>query len=245
MIIDDLVILGRSCPDRTRNGRNTVCVGGYSPKLGFIRVYPTRIDFPMKRWDIVKVEVGRSNRDIRKESWKIVGSRAEWQRLSEKIETVGKLKKRDEKEKLVFNNVDGCITTLQKSGRSLGIIKPEIENFYFAKRKKYDGLIQLEFNSTSPTGMKNPLKTKKHYPVIPRIKYRCSNCGAKTGHDQQVLEWGCYEWIRRFPEKKEQLWENLRLTDPDYDIFFLVGNLNYHPRSFMIISVLRFKREPK
>lgn len=46
--IDDVVILGRGVPELISDGRVTVCVAGYSDKLGFVRLYPTRIDSPLK-----------------------------------------------------------------------------------------------------------------------------------------------------------------------------------------------------
>ena len=57
--IDDLIILGRSVPTEMRNGRRTICVGGYSPTYGFIRLYPTFYDFDISRWSIIEVKVER------------------------------------------------------------------------------------------------------------------------------------------------------------------------------------------
>ena len=57
--------------------------------------------------------------------------------------------------------------------------------------------------------------------------------------DQQVLEWGVYEWLRKNPDKKDQVWENLRLNSDKHVIYLLVGNQFLHRNSFMIISVLR------
>ena len=74
MIIDDLIILGRACPEPLKNGRVTVCLGGWSDKFGFVRLYPTRSDIRWKRWDIVRVDVERNPSDTRVESWKIAGS---------------------------------------------------------------------------------------------------------------------------------------------------------------------------
>ena len=78
----------------------------------------------------------------------------------------------------------------------------------------------------------------------PRIKYRCSNCRVGKGfHDQQLIEWGAYEWLRKSPEKAEQIWENLGLKDDAWDNYFFVGNMFQYPTAFIIISVLRFKKK--
>jgi hypothetical protein len=75
--VDDLVILGRSSPDRLRDNRISVCTAGYSRALGFIRLYPTRTDSPLRVWNIVSVQVERNPMDSRAESWKIVGAKSE------------------------------------------------------------------------------------------------------------------------------------------------------------------------
>jgi len=41
--IDDLIMLGRGAPDTMRDGRVTICAAGWSPTLGFVRIYPTSI----------------------------------------------------------------------------------------------------------------------------------------------------------------------------------------------------------
>ncbi|MEX2723145.1 MAG: hypothetical protein Q6367_004565 [Candidatus Freyarchaeota archaeon] len=85
-------------------------------------------------------------------------------------------------------------------------------------------------------------KVKDQYPIIPRIKYQCDNCKAKNPHDQQVIEWGFYEWIRKNPDKSEQVWENARIYSPTHEIFFFVGNLFRYRNKFLIISVLRLPK---
>ncbi|MDQ7027951.1 MAG: hypothetical protein Q9P01_06615 [Anaerolineae bacterium] len=85
MLLDDLIILGRACPEPLQNGRVTVCLAGYSYEHGLIRLYPTHPRMKMKRWDIVKIEVERNQQDTRAESWKIVGSRSNWDDLDKQI----------------------------------------------------------------------------------------------------------------------------------------------------------------
>jgi len=236
LIIDDLIILGRACPDRLRNGRITVCTAGYSHKHGFTRIYPTRIDSPLTQWNIVSVPVERSAGDRRKESWKIEGSRSEWPTLSQKIQVVGELK-RDKRLNLIANLVDDCVEEIRSEKRSLGIIKPTILKTFFAERTRYDRGIQRTLYG------RLPIIAKKNYRFQPRIIYRCSNCMVKTRrHNQQVLEWGVYEWMRKHPEKRNQVWENLRLYSEKHEIFFFVGNLRYRPHRYMIISVLRLPK---
>lgn len=233
MIIDDLIVLGRACPDRIQNGRLTVCTAGYSEKHGFVRIYPTKLDSPMKRWNVVEVPVERNQMDTRAESWKIQGSKSEWYKLSEKIKVVGKLPPKHGLN-LVTGLVDGCVRRINASKRSLGIIKPRIEKFYFGKRKLKRGE-QLDL-----MGQKLR-KTKEDYRLQPRIRYKCVG-PCDSSHDQQLLEWGVYEWMRKNPGKEDQVWKNLHLFSDRHQIFFFVGNQVLYRNAFMIISVLRLKR---
>ena len=239
MVIDDLIILGRACPEEIRNGRRAICTAGFSPKLGFIRIYPTRWDMPLRRWSIVKVPVEKPitpRYDGRPESWKIVGSKKEWHRLSEKIEVIGEYPKRKRPE-LIRRLVDNCILDIYESGRTLGIIKPKILGYYFEKQEDFKPFMQKTLDG------RFRIRVKEEFPIEPRIKYKCSGCRAKRGfHDQQLLEWGVYEWLRKYPDKAEQVWENLRLDDPEYEKFFFVGNIYQRPTAFIIISILRFKK---
>ncbi|RLI99113.1 MAG: hypothetical protein DRP00_00095 [Candidatus Aenigmatarchaeota archaeon] len=236
MVINDLIILGRGCPERIRNGRVTVCTAGYSPTHGFIRIYPTKMDMPLERWSIVRVPVERNPRDTRRESWKIVGSKTEWGKLHKKVEVVGELEPK-KRLNLIANLVDDCVEDIRKAKRSLGIVKPIIKKCYFSEREDYDASTQL-------TLLGYPVvKTKNQFPVTPRIRYKCSNCKSKSHHDQQVLEWGFYEWIRKCPDKKDQVWENARIFSKRHKIFFFVGSLFQHRARYVIISVLRIPKD--
>ncbi len=155
-VIDDLIILGRAVPETIRNGRTTICTAGYSHKLGFVRIYPTKHTSPLKRWNIVKVPVERDPRDTRRESWKIQGSKREWDRLDEKIEPVGRLRKKDLLN-LIANLTDGCVKDVNNVKRSLGIIKPEIRECYFCPEEDYDPYIQRTLFGPPPPKSKKTI----------------------------------------------------------------------------------------
>ena len=176
------------------------------------------------------MEVEKDARDTRNESWKIVGSKREWLRLNEHIKAIGDLPQKD-RANLIIKNLDGCVNDINDNRRSLGIIKPSVTECYFGIREGYTPSFQYSL-------FKRSLLGKKNFPLVPRIKYRCSNCKVNNVHDQQVIDWGFYEWLRKYPDKKEQVWKNARIGNLESDIYFLVGNQMLHRRSFMIISVL-------
>jgi hypothetical protein len=232
IVIDDLVVLGRSSPDTMKDGRVSVCVAGYSPHVGFIRLYPTRLDSPLRMWSIVQVPVERNEQDARVESWKIKGSKSEWPRLSDKITVVGEME-RENRLAFIMPLVSGCVADINEQRKSLGIVKPISKRCYLEDREDYDPSFQMTIFG------KVLISDKHKYGLQPRVAYKCEKCRAAQTHDQQILEWGVYEWFRKNPGEEEKVWDNLFSKESQQEILFLVGNLARHPSSFMVVSILR------
>jgi hypothetical protein len=237
MQIKDLIVLGRACPEPLKDGRVTVCLAGWSASEGFIRIYPTRYDTPCHQWDVIDIEVEKNEQDTRFESRKIVGSKTEWETLSSKIKIVGSVDKPAERANLLYNLKDRGVNYINNVKRSLGIIRPQIKQHYFRQNLKYSELFQMGLPGFTEL---DQVKVKRDFPYEPRVKYTCPDDPEDTTpHDQQILEWGFYEWIRKNPDNKEQVWENAQFNRADTDLYFLVGNQMAHRTSFMVISVLR------
>jgi hypothetical protein len=243
MLIKDLIILGRACPEPLSDGRVTVCMAGWSETLGFTRIYPTRTNMPWKRWDVVEVEVEQNERDNRVESWKIAGSKEEWDKLAEKVKIVSRINSNNERRNLVANLTDDCVNIINDQKRSLGIIKPDqIFNTYFSDNPDYGELFQMGLPGLTEL---DTIQTKRDFSSEPRIRYRCPKCQTQQGyHDQKILEWGFFEWFRKNPTNKEQVWENAGFGRENTDIYLFVGNQAAHRTSFLVISVLRIPTGP-
>ena len=238
IIADDLIVLGNAVPDVISDERITVCTVAYCKELGLVRIYPVPPVSYMKRWNIVRVPLERNPRDTRTESWKIQGSKSEWDQISRKIHLKGSV---EETQKLPLLEdlysrfgVD-CVEQLNDKLVSLGLIKPRIISYQLETREDFERSTQLSLDS------REPFLTIKNYPLRPVICYRCQNCKTKGPHSQQVLEWGIYEWLRRHPSETNKVWENLRMKESDYYRSFLVGNLALFRTSFVIISMFKKK----
>ena len=57
----------------------------------------------------------------------------------------------------------------------------------------------------------------------------------------QLLDWGCYQWIKKNPGHQQQIWANMGVGQPDWMHYFLVGNQANRRTSYMVINVLRQK----
>ena len=193
----------------------------------------------MKRWNVVSVPLEQTSRDTRQESWKVQGSKDEWPRLAEKIVLVDKISRRDQLTfpgRLYDEFGVGCIQDLNDKQLSLGLVKPTVLDCCMADREKVKHTVQTTLDSDTP------FLTIANYPKQPRVRYRCADCKSTNPHDQQIIEWGAYEFMRRNPDRPpEQCLTGLRLMNASYDKYFLVGNLAKHRTSFVVVSVFRFK----
>jgi len=238
---EDLVVLGNAVPDEISDNRITVCTVAYSKEHGLIRIYPVPPNSPMNhRWNVVSVPLERNKKDSRDESWKIQDSKTEWDSLASKIKLKRKLSRKEWVgliEHLKEHHSYGCIEDINDKRLSLGIIVPKILDKKLEKRKNVDTVFQTTLVN------ENLFMTINNYGVRPVISYRCPTCRTKKQqHNQGVIEWGVYESLRREQVHNDQVWHNLRIDDSDYDISFLVGNMNLHRSKFLIISVFRYKR---
>lgn len=229
--IDDLAILGRAAPEPIRDGRHTVCLGGYSESRGYVRLYPTQMWMEnCKRWNVISVPVERPNRDNREESFKIAGSREDWGNLHQKIRKTGELSKTDQIQ-LVDGLAGDCTIRLNEEHTSLGMVKPaEILDVYLESSD--DATVQMDLQG-------NQRKGKTDYKHSLYVKYRCENCDAKTHHDQHTIEWGVYRYWDKNGDP-EGVIDALDFNDDDTSHYFFVGNLNHRRQAYIIISVIRF-----
>ncbi|ELY97903.1 hypothetical protein [Natrialba asiatica] len=235
--INDLVVLGRAGPELISDGRHTVCLGGWSDKKGFVRIYPThRYTSHAKRWNVIEVPVEQDpSHDWRDESWKIQGSKRDWDDLYKKVEQVGRLD-RDDRIELTKQIPKTCANRLNDEKKSMGLVEPaEIHDAYL------EPIDDPEPIATDLTG--EELRSKNSYPHKLRIEYTCEDCEAKGNHDQHTIEWGIYRFWDKEPDNPEQVINNLRLLDDDYKKYFFIGNLKNQPRAFVIISIIRWKKE--
>lgn len=237
--INDLIILGRAVPERIKDGRTTVCVAGYSPTHGMVRIYPTRIDSPLRQWSIVRVRVERNPKDNRAESWKLAGS-TDWDNLNRNIDVIGELPK-SQHIPLVHSLTIPCVSMLnQPPYGSLGIVEPVMYRWWFDENEQYYQAHQPMFDIFEPEPA--VIRTKRDYPMQPRFEYRCGHqCQSRSQHNQQLLEWGCFEYIKKHDDYNQihDIWKNMGIGDKSWRHYFLVGNQANQRTSFMVINVIR------
>lgn len=84
--IKDMIVLGHGAPNQIRKigKRQGRCLCLWSDKTGFVRVYPVPYGY-VHDWEIINVQVRKSARDGRENSFVVNNYEKEWDNLSKRI----------------------------------------------------------------------------------------------------------------------------------------------------------------
>lgn len=235
MILDDFVILGRTVPEQTRDGRVVVCCAGYSDDLGGLaRIYPLPRFAKLPRWTVTRVplEADRPH-DQRFESFKVQADRQDMGAVDRAIERTSTLPATGRLAAVDRFRV-ASIGELNEKRLSLGIIVPDDLAYSFEYDHEADDcLMQFEGMETP-----RPENGRRSYLERPRIQFR----DEEGRHDLALNEWGVYEWLRKNPDRRRQVFDNLRFGDSDREARLLVGNLRHRRNAWVVIAYLSFEK---
>lgn len=212
-MIKQYTLVARAAADRSKKYGKSICSAGISPDDGLIRVYPILTETRMKAWDTYEIAVDRCKTDTRDESWQAD--------LSFAPHRIGKQDRYQCLGLLAGHNLASSIRQLNSDRKSLAVVVPDrINEMWFDHRDE----------ANADWG-------KEAVFEVPRIAYELAG---KT-HCHQILEIGCYEWLRCKKNDPAGLWDNLRFTDAEFRHMFLIGNQARYRNSWMIIAVLPIK----
>lgn len=248
-VIDDLVVLGRAMPEvRPRGGGSkAVCLAGISLSRGFVRLDPCPPQLPANRWTILEIEVGRKRRDLRAESYTPVNASTaydyvSWESVLQEFKVVGELTQKQDRRQLIERYLVDSIEDIKDRKQSLCLVKP-------TEILKAEWVENERFNKPYQTTMWDQLndewvQTIADYQHIPRMRFTVSGRMPKQGfHDMQYFGWDAYETYRKYPDKPDQFWKNLRIGDPEWELYLFIGNLAVYPTSYIIITAIHMKKE--
>lgn len=237
MILEDFVMLGTTVPEPNKDGRVFVCSAGVSREYGgLVRIYPLARRNVPRRWHRYRVPLEINPKDNRHGSYKIAGDRKPrtHETINARFQLVSKTVGGPRSELLAPYKISS-IQEANARRMSLAVIDPtEIELFF-------------EYNPSSPASPELRLFADspdtrvgagaKRFPFIPRLHFRDEG----GEHKLMLRDWGCYELMRKMPERREEMAEFLHLSASNSSLF--VGNLNHRRNSWLVISVLNGVRE--
>lgn len=237
MILEDFVMLGTTVPEPNKDGRVFVCSAGASKEYrGLVRIYPLARRGIPRRWHKYRVPLELNHKDSRPGSYKIAGNREHGahERINEQFGLLSKVSTKDRADLLSSCKI-GSIKEANAKRLSLAIIDPEDVELYFKFNPSSPDSPQLSLFS-DPLGKKIKAGAKR-FPYIPRLRFR----DEEGIHDLTLRDWGCYEMMRKMPERREEMADFLHLSSSGSSLF--VGNQNHRRTSWLVISVLNGIRE--
>lgn len=232
MILDDFVMLGKTVPEANSDGREFVCTAGYSFELRqAVRIYPMARAHCPQRWAMCRVPVERNAKDSRTESWKIKGDRSPRQHwnINSVISVQGSLTKERERQREIIRALTvGSLKEANSLRLSLCVILPrEVPEVFFERGETAQMAPTPDLFNYLPA-----LPVKQRFDWHPRLQFSDED----GDHDLMLRDWGCYELMRKQPEKisipylEDAL--NISTAAP-----LLCGNLNSFRNSWLVISV--------
>lgn len=203
------VILGVGAPNDSVKHGKTMCAIVLTADLGMIRIYPVpaQISFPV--WGEVLLEIERGS-DDRPESYRL-----------KRFSLTGKIEDAGEKRELL----DACVIKTgdydplrfqNKNKCSVAIVKPSWGDCEF--------LISQRIPKNIPEDDEECgwIVTQGRHWQKAYVIWR-STQGAK--HKSHLGGREIYECLRRNPDSVWDLMNNLRVNDPNYDFWMLMGNM--------------------
>jgi len=227
MRVDDFICLGRTVPEESRKYGHKVCMAGVSQELrSMMRVYPLPVQNNVRMRRSYCMELERNKLDSRHESWKLA-DRVHIEEVSTKEMPYADVRG------VVAPYFSSSIAELNERRASLGVIIPTAVSGRFETRPGVASSLQgTLWDDLDDTFGANAID------LIPRLEFHDTD----GWHDLQLREWGCYEFLRRYRHRADELWKALALSDASRQPALVVGNMCHQRTVWLIVSVLRLPR---
>jgi hypothetical protein len=246
-----ILIATKTYPSISRKYRETVCTAGVilddeEKPLKWVRIYPIRfrqLDFDRRypRWSIISAKIERNDKDYRLESFRIDDESIE---VLKKIDTSNNW---SERKKLILPLKFRSIRDIQNQDKSLGIIKPRNIKKYFCKATTREW-------SPKQQAVIDQLDLFEPPKELEKIPYQFGyNFIDEDGdaHRYTISDWEIQELYRKCRDKSQGLTSLAKEKDAiekvrqkleidfldNKDLYFIVGNLKNHKKTFMIIGL--------
>jgi len=255
-------ILVKAFPQPSTKHEETVCCAGVTEDgKELLRLYPIRYRRLPKsdqfdRYDLVEMTTTKSTSDSRPESHRVdEGS----------IKLIQKSKISEEARvnlwrPFIAPSIGILSEDNKKNGRSLGIIRPQQQSIKFIVREAKDSnaedqeVADMVFKEQSSL-LEDPLKpiTKPKYSFS--YQFTCTEpnrCTCiKNPHIHQIHDWEVQATYFNYKHKYKSEEETLKMMKmayqeniPKRNLHFILGTMAGHPKTFIIIGLLRSGVDP-
>jgi hypothetical protein len=241
VILERFVMLGKTVPEASSDGREMVCSAGYDRELKrLVRIYPLGRYMAPPRWSINSVQLQRNPKDSRDESWQLatILRKHDHDRANQAFIPNGETVPADERYQMLSKHFVDSINEANERRLSLALIRPKhLPIFDLDWKEGHPDAPQMALfdraNNLQPRGT-------ECFPFVPRLEFE----DEAGGHRLQLRDWGIYEYYRKTGTNgqllTQQLAEALHINESSY---LLIGNLCNKRNAWLVISVLNLHRQ--
>lgn len=223
----EVTILAKGAPVRCSSGEVSMCAIAVG-EVGLIRLYPLTIseNKEIRVWSKVAIQVRRSNKDPRHESWRI-----------EDCELTGQIDSSQTK----ANLLDSCIL---KSGMvdPINYQNAQKSSIAVVKSSQFLGaglLPRQPDDYTSFDEDESWVMTQDNYPFKPYLFWKSIQGGE---HKTHIVAQEVYMGMRNFSATPFRVFENMHIGDPDYDHWMILGNIKDRRNVWVCPHLHRLKK---
>jgi hypothetical protein len=222
----EATIIAKGAPVKTSDGHRVMCAIAVSRDYGLVRFYPLDVLDEVRVWSQIEVVARRSNKDNRRESWRVT-----------KSVHISDIKDRDAR----IDLLDACVL---HSGTK-DPIKYQNENqasICVVKPHGYVG-VALEPRDKDDHCVHDPeetwVYTQDEMPFKPYITWTSVQEGKHKSH---VVAQEVYVGMLNNSSSPMRVFENMRVGDPDYQHWLVLGNLKDRRNVWVVPHLHRFKK---
>lgn len=221
------IILGVGAPNICRDGRKTMCAIILSDELGMIRVYPLPAEESFQVWSRVGVEIEKSSRDNRAESYKIIS----YEILSPPISRPET--KREILEACVLKSgMQDCQDYMNERRGSIAMIKIRRDTMTAAMDMKMPTTVEddEEFGW---------IRAQAQHWQKPYLQWTSEQ---GKSHKTHLVAREVYEGLRKNPLQPWNIYNNMQIGNPDWGHWLLMGNMRDHRNVWVGVHIHRLKK---
>lgn len=212
-VIDDFTLVARAAREKSKKYGTFQCCIGFSKSRGrLFRLGPTPPMNPLRAWGTYRVNCVKTTTDSRKGSRRLD--------VDSSIVKTGDEDRYKSISYMLNNFLSGSIAELNNDRMSIALVIPErIEGFSFKEVDVDDG---FEYGAAGT----------KHRPYLKYVL-------AGKKHRQQVREMGCFEFLRKNPERRTDIFKNKKLGEPGVRHALLIGNMLRNQNNWLVVDMMQ------
>ncbi|HDL85439.1 MAG TPA: hypothetical protein ENH11_03800 [Candidatus Acetothermia bacterium] len=244
----------KAFPQPSQKHEETVCCAGVTEDgQALLRLFPIRYrrlgkDDQFDRFDLVEMTITKAS-DPRPESYRV--DEASIHRLERGKQLADAAKVRLWAP-FIAPSLKGLMAENADNNRSLGIIKPDPDSLKFvvkeAAQSEQDdqAVAKMVFEQASLLeGLLKPIEK-------PRYSFSYHYTCAGHPHKHQIHDWEVQAAFNHYKRRYKTEDEALKMMQqeygqniPRYNLHFIMGTMASHPRTFIVIGLLRSKLDPE